>query len=382
MKGGGDSLAPRPPWLDEEPEVLALLNGFLDLLDRKPWSERKQAPTARLSRKSMPRLYRHDEAADRSWALLRGLDGLLYEIRPNRRRGPYDPEYAGASLRWLCQGEPICRAWLSRPEQSAYGQQWSAALAFHAKAFADAGESLRARPVRVAGRSADEVVEAFVRLGDFSSANATLRQLSARCFWGHSKLLDSRAELLACLHPNLRIAPRPVLVQVRLAQACNGVLFIENQDSYVQALAGVPESVNGLILVYAAGFKGGAERIRTVDGVSLHYHGDCRSSLKIEFEHWWQGRKETDWPLRFWGDLDYAGMGILKLLRQRFGDVRAWKPGYEPLLNMLTGGAGHAPQAADKAEQQDPGETGCEYADTRLLPAMRREGRFLDQEIL
>ena len=382
MSGGENSLPPRPQWLGDEPEVLALLNGFLDRLEQKPLQERVRPPTIKLSPRLMPRLYRHGEEADRSWALMRSLDGVLYEIRPDRRRAPYDPVYAGASLRWLERGEAICRDWLSRPRQPAYGQDWAAALDRHAQAFADAGASLRARPVRVPGKSADEVVSAFARLGDFAHGRATLRQLSARCFWGHSKLLDARADLLACLHPELPVSPRPVLVQVQLPEAWDGVLFIENQDSYVQALGGVPEVVAGLALVYAAGFRGGAERLRNPDGASLHYHGICPASLKAAFEAWWQSGQAAPWPLWFWGDLDFSGMGILKLLRRRFGDVRAWPPGYDPLLRMLAEGEGHAPDVADKAEQKDPGETGCEFADNELLPAIRRGGRFLDQEVL
>jgi hypothetical protein len=382
MKDRGRSLPARPRWLDDEPEVLALLHAFLDLLEQKPLQERARPPAIKLSPGKMPRLYRHDEAADRTWVLMKSLNGRLYQVRPDRRRAPYDPEYAGASLRWLEPGEPICRAWLSRPGQPAYTQQWAAAVAQHARAFADTGVSLRGRPLKVPGRTADQVVRAFARLGEAISGPVTLRQLSARCFWGHSKLLDSRADLLAMLHPDLRIAPRPVLVQFRLPETCGGVLFIENQDSYVQALAGTPAAATGLALVYAAGFKGGAERIRTPGGVSLHCYGDCPPAPREVFERWWQGGHEAPWPLWFWGDLDYAGMGILKLLRQRFGDVRAWPPGYAPLLQMLESGEGHVPEIADKAEQQDPLETGCEFADTRLLPAIRREGRFLDQEVL
>ncbi|MBT4075489.1 MAG: hypothetical protein HOE78_02800, partial [Gammaproteobacteria bacterium] len=29
-------------------------------------------------------------------------------------------------------------------------------------------------------------------------------------------------------------------------------------------------------------------------------------------------------PVWFWGDLDYSGMAILKVLRQRFENVQAW----------------------------------------------------------
>ncbi len=96
------------------------------------------------------------------------------------------------------------------------------------------------------------------------------------------------------------------------------MLFIENQDSYIQALAGVPEEVNYLTVVYASGFRGSAERVRMSNGVSLYYHGTWNDSLKYQFESWWYGKSASTWPIWFWGDLDYSGMAILKALRRIF----------------------------------------------------------------
>ena len=87
-------------------------------------------------------------------------------------------------------------------------------------------------------------------------------------------------------------------------------------------------------------------------------------------------------PVYFWGDLDFAGMGILKELRATFPNARAWELGYGVLLNRLLAGESHAPQEVRKSGQVGPGVTGCEYADAALLPALRRLGRFVDQESL
>jgi len=83
-------------------------------------------------------------------------------------------------------------------------------------------------------------------------------------------------------------------------------------------------------------------------------------------------------PCHFWGDLDYAGIAILKSLRRRFPTIEAWKPGYALLLEQLSDG--HMVGEAGKQEQVDPGDSGCRYADRQLLPAIRRHARFLDQE--
>lgn len=83
-------------------------------------------------------------------------------------------------------------------------------------------------------------------------------------------------------------------------------------------------------------------------------------------------------PCHFWGDLDYAGIAILKALRLRFPGIEAWQPGYALMLKQLAGG--HRAGDTGKQEQVDPGGSGCPYADRQLLPAMRQQGRFLDQE--
>jgi hypothetical protein len=70
-------------------------------------------------------------------------------------------------------------------------------------------------------------------------------------------------------------------------------------------------------------------------------------------------------------------MQILKALRSRFPTLRAWSPGYEPMLAQLQSLGGYGVAAA--GGQVDPVMTGCDYADGVLLPAIRRHGRR-DQE--
>jgi len=82
----------------------------------------------------------------------------------------------------------------------------------------------------------------------------------------------------------------------------------------------------------------------------------------------------------FWGDLDWAGMRILATLRESFGHVTAWQPGYEPMRDYLLNGRGHQPEAADKQGQRPTAATGCSYADAQLLPLLDSLG-FVDQEL-
>jgi hypothetical protein len=100
-----------------------------------------------------------------------------------------------------------------------------------------------------------------------------------------------------------------------------------------------------------------------------------------EFDGWWYGQAPAAWPTWFWGDLDFAGMQILKSLRGRFPDLGAWQPGYEPMLARLKTAAVYGGRLIDDRGQIDPAETGCAYADSVLLSAIREWGP-MDQEML
>jgi len=372
----------RPPWLDDEPEIVAILAAFLDKLDQKPLSERTRIPSIQLNNRNAPVLFRHDESADRTWQLLRSLENVVFEVRLSSKRRPYDPEYSGATLGFMTQAEAICRDWLKRPRRKRYREEWEAAVQEHAECFADHGTSLGERPVKVSGKSAKEVVEAFARIATFSEKNLTLRQLSARVFWGHSKILDTREDLVHCLYPGITLNARPILVHVRLPSKLTGVLFVENLDTYNQALLGMPSETVSLALVYSSGFRGSAERIRERQGASLHYHSTSDDEVKEAFERWWFDEVEWNTPVWFWGDLDFSGMGILKALRDRFKDAAAWSVGYEKLLELLRNGYAHSAVMTEKSDQLDPINTGDQYADEILLPALRQYGLFVDQEII
>ncbi len=369
----------KPRWLDDVPEIRGLLAALLDRLDGKSGGGPQQLRAIKIDPKRFPALFRFDEEARQQWHLLQSLRGSVFDIDFDRKRAPYDAEYVGARLRLIPSAEDTLRRWLDRPRVSPYAVQWREAVTRHAHAFADAGAALAARSIELPGKTAVELAAAFARVADYADANLSLRQLSARCFWGHSKFLDERAELLAALVPSLRLQPRAIVVNVFLPQQINGVLFVENQDSYMRATAGMPGAARSLALVFASGFRGSAQRIRQRDGASLHYHATSTDAYRATFESWWFAQSD-DLPAWFWGDVDYSGLAILKALRCRFGDVRAWEPGYAPMLRFMQEGGGHTREVADKEDQSHPGETGCAYADSVLLSAINEHGLFVDQE--
>nr|WP_260295019.1 Wadjet anti-phage system protein JetD domain-containing protein [Sedimenticola hydrogenitrophicus] len=375
---------PAPPWLQDEPEIRDLLDTLLARLDKKPLAVREKPPSVRLSAKNQPDLFRNDEASDRSWALLKSLTPDLLRVTDNPRRKPFDPVYAGATIQLSpgreAEAEKLLRGWLVHPYCAPYRSHWERAVTAGAALFPGSAAELVLAAPGLPGRSAQEVLDAFARIGDFADIGLTLRQLSAKCFWGHSKFLDSREDLLRTLFPGILIAPRPVLVQLYLSSVVSGVLFIENQDSYLAALAGSPEAVAGHALIYVSGFKGSAGRIRNKQAVSMHFHASSDLQQQEKFLGWWFSGEACEWPLWFWGDLDYSGMMILKALRGLFGEVGAWVAGYSPMLDLLSRSQGHAAETANKGAQGNPESTGCDYADKVLLPAIRSTGMFVDQE--
>ncbi len=52
------------------------------------------------------------------------------------------------------------------------------------------------------------------------------------------------------------------------------------------------------------------------------------------------------------------------------------------MCELLLKGEGHTPAATSKDKQVDRGETGCRYADTQLIPALKKTRRFVDQEFI
>lgn len=160
------------------------------------------------------------------------------------------------------------------------------------------------------------------------------------------------------------------------------VLFVENQMSFEQATRSTSGAFNGLALVFASGFKGSARRLRGQASVYYSQRGELASTARERFEQWLTYDKvSATAPAHFWGDLDWSGMRILCAMRGSFPDLTAWQPGYVPMRDALLRGEGHSTEASDKSGQLPLAETGCEFADSQLLPAMLARRKFLDQEV-
>lgn len=374
-----------PPWLQDQPGIDALLHKVLDKLDKNPAA----TPGFTLNQKLLPGLFDQDEQADLIWDLLQTLfdqnnpnQAAIFSYRENTKRNPLDAEYTDARIRFIADAEQQLRHWLNRPAQESELQQWKNAVEQNKTEFPGDVSRLSARNIAVNGKTSEDIINGFKTIKKYLDQTLTLRSLSARCFWQDSKFLDGKEEIVKLLYPEIIIKARPVLVSVHLPETIEGILFIENQDSYTQAMAGVPAIVAGLALVYSAGFKASAQRIREPEGVSLHFTEHSHQPTKEQFSQWWTEHSDNHWPVYFWGDLDYSGMDILANLKQRFDSIVAWQQGYQPMLELLLAGAGHDAHCTGKQQQKDPLKTGCHFADIKLLPVLRKYQRFVDQEWL
>jgi hypothetical protein len=283
--------------------------------------------------------------------------------------------YTPQAMRWQ-------RQWLEH-----LAAQWTTGLAASgAAAPADPQSVLdylaRSPMTQLEGLSLPEATRSLSALIDLcrSGQAMTLREASARVFQGRSKLLDNRDELMRLLgaKPGQFFEPP---IQLLLALPNDGsfadVLFIENLVTFERMADARSQAWGRSLLVYAAGFRGSARRLRSSQGCRLYLRAPAHADAQA-VKSWLFG--SSDVPVGFFGDLDFSGMQILASLREVFPSASAWQPGYRSLLHTLSQGGGHLPEQAFKAQQVDPGATGCTYADQELLPAMRHHDRFVDQE--
>lgn len=76
----------KPVWLQERPDILKLLYGFIDKLNKRPLEQWTQPPTIPVNERILPVLFVQGGRADQSWALLKSLDQdyRVLDIRLNK----------------------------------------------------------------------------------------------------------------------------------------------------------------------------------------------------------------------------------------------------------------------------------------------------------
>lgn len=373
-----------PLWL-HQPEITKLLNLLVDKLDKVQTTGRAMQ-SLKLDGRTFPALFNAEQESDKEnyWSQFEQIQAWgWFRIKTDRPQ----PGKAGYELnpRLQITDEAAIRKVIGRlePVKSSL-QLWSDAVFGTLKADDAVKDSVAKQKLEIPGKTAEEIVERFNLLPELVDEPLLLREVSARLFWGQSKALDKRQALVAAIlnADECPFPESPIQLQVFLpGHDFSGVLFIENLASLERAARDAMGRFSGLALVFASGFKGSAKRLRSTTGASVYFagHGSLAAAASQRFLDWLFAESE-DLPVWFWGDLDYSGMQIIKSLRSSFSALEAWQPGYQPMLEALLAGKGHAPDAAGKINQKPLAITGSTYADRQLLPAIDRIGKFLDQE--
>jgi hypothetical protein len=363
----------------EEPAVRALLDRLIDLLDRTPLAERARPPGFRVNHRELPTFFALEDAQDRRlvWSFIEQLRKAEWiQITGKHHRADQAPWEVAPRLTLVPQAERAVRAALGRETvETPYARQWRDAVLAAAPRFAGDVQPLSRTPIEVPDATPEQIIDRIRQMADLAPGTLT-REASARYLWGLSKLLDNRFDAVNAALGQAVLREKPLLVNVHVpSRALHEVLFIENEVSYLMAIAACP---SWRALVWSSGFMASARRLREPGGMTLHATAASARDGLIRLDALLKSAE--DLPFAFFGDLDYAGMRILRQLRESFPSMGAWLAGYRVLLHQLERGEGHAPEAGDKAGQTDPESTGCMFADGTILPAIRALGRFVDQE--
>lgn len=368
-------------------ELLSFLERLVDRMDAAELRGASKAQSLPLTRKTWPELVdaRFESDKEALWAEACQLHAKGW-IRLTPQAATRSVSGYAQDVRVSVLSPSEVRLAVGRLERvKSAAERWREAVSEHLDAAPSVKELVGSYCIELSGRSMADVVLRLNELQRLKGQPLLLREVSARLFWGMSKVLDDRQRLVAALLGELEcpFPASPIQLLVQLPEGeLREVLFIENQMSFEQAVRSGSTHLKGVAVAYASGFKGSAQRLRSTWGASVYYsqRGTFTSEPRGIFEAWLQA-ESIERPTYFWGDLDWSGMGILKAMRQSFPAIQAWPTGYEPMLRHLRNGQGHAPYEADKQGQVYVTSTGCPYADEQLLPALRSTGEFIDQEL-
>jgi hypothetical protein len=380
-----------------DPLARRLLGRALDRLDRSRPEERTNAVRIPIDPETAPEIFEAETSADRevAWYVLdvladAGIGTIVY--RRAARHGSREDRLPVFEISTVQANEDRLRTFYARPRFGPkYSEEWRS-LVRSSDLNSDIKVAILNLPVAIPGRSATEVFHRLVSIRSLYEARETLhlREVASRTFWGLSKVLDNRSDLIAALLglPECPYPAQPIHLNIYFAGAFSWILFVENKTSFERAILDAKEAFErgrssqyaGAALIYSSGFMGTAERLRGPAGSRKFYCLDALSNASQVQAFDEAFYRNIDVEAAFWGDLDHAGMAILSSLRETFPSAQAWEPGYAPMLVRLDAGEGHVPTEARKAGQKPILSTGCRYADSVLIPALARHGRFIDQE--
>jgi hypothetical protein len=372
-------------------DIRAMFHWLLDRLDNQAADLRTRSLSRPVNPANFPALFRPARPDDDCvlWELLQRCqrDGLLRIQAEKRRRDPHLPPWTGMRIVFDLESASNLRQWLDRPLITPETRRWRLALAGRAQDFCHS--ELLAQPLFAElGQPAEEIIARLAAIPALLAERPlSTYQISARLFWGHSKLLKGREQWLCELLrlPEEAILARMLPVEVAFPPGSpSGILMLENLDSYFSACNGNWPDCDRLIKLYTQGFRGAAARIRNPACARLHFADQALPSLvRLDAfrEAWFQGAAFAC-PVYFCGDLDWAGLAIFRALQPVFPGIQPWRAGYETMLRAARQGGGHSGAMAGKNNQAPLDTSGDAWLDTHVLSFLKAHHRFVDQEVI
>jgi len=323
------------------------------------------------------------------WSAILSLDelGIIKLERKSRRLNPHAPPWESTSLVFQPEAETMVRQWLDRPRVRPDQGAWLQALSEIVDQFADPS-LVQDNPFPTLNRSPKDILSRLLLIPTLlKRVKMTTCQLSAELFWGRSNLLDDKEAWLSQLLALSEDAfmPSPLLVEVTFpVKACNGILIIQNLNSYIAALDGAWPTGNDLILVHGEGFKRCNTSLRQSEHIRFHInnrHSTAEALIRDFNQFWMHNSGKQNWPVYAITDMDWDGMRLFHYLKQQFPFLEPWKPGYKSMLDAVKNKNFYHAAEAGKTGQQPMESSGSEWMDQQVLPHLL-DDKFVDQEII
>lgn len=359
-------------------DIKNICNHILDKLDKQDSSLRSRKLKIPINIDFLPSLYSPVEYEDDKKieeALVVLIDKKIFEIEEKQKeKFKSFSEKINAKLVFNYAYEDKLRDIYKRPK---YIDNWNNLVD---KNLIDniEKELIVKNKISIADKSNQEIINQIQKLLSDDNSDKSVRHVSAKYFWGLSKVLDSKEQIIK----HCKLKPMPILLHVKsMSNTSKKILFIENQDTYLEAINDQKTTFKDYVLIFASGFKASSQRLRKRGGSRIFFDDECCFNVndRSNFKKWLYEEIETNIDVYFWGDFDFSGVLIFKALKKTFPQITLYKDGYDYMLYQVKNGNGHQPIMASKETQKDPKKINDLYCDNILLPTMREHG-FYDQE--
>lgn len=359
------------------PDIKKIFDSILDKLDKIPSSDRDRKIKIKVSEKFLPSLY-YPKDFDDDKKLVSILKIFLEKkifFLEEKKRDTYMPfsQKENASLVFNYEFEDFIRAFYNR---KIIQDDW-----FEIVEACDVNEKIKdiilRNKIEIIGKNNQEICDRMVKLFTQNNKKKSIRHVSAKYFWGLSKMLDNKAEIIEFLS----LKPSPIILHVKsFCDDFKNILFIENLDTFSTIIESKNHVFNNFLIIYSSGFKASAKRMRTVNGSKIFFEYNCtlKDKGRDSLARWLYGN-EKKYNVYFWGDMDYSGINIYNSMKEIFSEIKLWKLGYSELLKAIDNDNFHNPIESHKESQIKPLKTNDFYIDEVLLPKLEK-GVFIDQE--